>query len=76
MLDTAVSGNDNSGHWWTDDTARPGRIGRKLSDDEKYAIIEYLKAANYADCPKVKVATMRPVACAGQPDWARRQASR
>ena len=46
VLDTSISGNHNTGHWWTDDE-RPGRIGRKLTDDEKYAIIEYLKAANY-----------------------------
>jgi hypothetical protein len=76
VLDTALSGNSNAGHWWTDDTARPGRIGPRLSDAQKYAIIEFLKAATYENYPKVKVATMHPVACADNPGWAGSVASR
>lgn len=37
VLDTLISGNRNTGHKWTDDAGRPGRIGRRLADDEKYA---------------------------------------
>jgi hypothetical protein len=70
VLDTSVSGNRNDGHWWTDDTARPGRIGRKLSEDEKFALIEYLKAASYDNYPAEPRATEAAVACHDQPDWA------
>jgi processive rubber oxygenase RoxA-like protein len=70
LLDTALPGNRNSGHWWTDDAARPGRIGRKLADNEKYALIEYLKAASYDDYPSKPVATMEPLPCAGDRGWA------
>lgn len=70
-LDTSISGNRNTGHWWTDDTARPGRIGRKLSDEEKYAIIEYLKAADYETYPTETRSEPVKVACSNQPNWAR-----
>jgi hypothetical protein len=52
------------------DTARPGRIGRKLSEDEKFALIEYLKAATYDNYPSEPRATEAAVACHDQPDWA------
>lgn len=70
VLDTSISGNLDSGHWWTDDTNRPGRIGRKLSEDEKFALIEYLKAADYDTYPSEPRAKEAAVACADQPDWA------
>jgi hypothetical protein len=73
VLDTSVSGNLDTGHWWTDDTARPGRIGRKLSEDEKFALIEYLKAADYDNYPSEPRATEATVACWDQPDWALKQ---
>jgi hypothetical protein len=72
VLETSISGNHNTGHWWTDDTDRPGRIGRKLGDDEKYALIEYLKAATYENYPNTKVAKEQPLPCADDKDWARR----
>lgn len=72
VLETSISGNHNTGHWWTDDTDRPGRIGRKLSDDEKYALIEYLKSATYEDYPKTKVVKEQPLPCADDKDWAKR----
>lgn len=74
VLDTSISGNHNSGHWWTDDADRPGRIGRKLSDDEKYALIEYLKSATYENYPKVKVAKEQALPCGDDKDWALRSA--
>jgi hypothetical protein len=70
VLDTSLPGNSNAGHWWTDDLNRPGRIGPRLSDAQKHAIIEFLKAATYENYPRVKVATMHPVACADNPTWA------
>ncbi len=47
MLDTKLVGNSNAGHWFTDDLARKGRIGRRLTDEEKYDLIAYLKSASY-----------------------------
>lgn len=69
-FDSSLSGNHNTGHWWTDDVKRPGRIGPKLSDDEKYAIIEYLKSATYENYPVTKMEHPRPLPCADEPDWA------
>jgi hypothetical protein len=46
-FDTALAGNHNTGHEFDDPfdegTKRPGRIGRKLSPEERRALIEYLK---------------------------------
>ncbi|MEO8668370.1 MAG: di-heme-cytochrome C peroxidase [Bauldia sp.] len=70
VFDTSADGNGNAGHWWTDDMSRPGRIGPKLSDDDKYAIIEFLKSATYDNYPSEKRDTPAKVACADNPDWA------
>ncbi|GAB1256255.1 di-heme-cytochrome C peroxidase [Aurantivibrio plasticivorans] len=40
--DTSIPGNQNIGHLFTD-TNTPGRIGSKLSEVEKFALMEYLK---------------------------------
>lgn len=40
--DTRITGNRNSGHQFTDAEA-PGRIGRLLTEAERYALLEYLK---------------------------------
>jgi hypothetical protein len=72
ILETSISGNHNTGHWWTDDTNRPGRIGRKLSDDEKLALIEFLKSATYDNYPKIKVDKGQALPCADDKDWAKR----
>lgn len=42
-LDTSLRGNFNTGHEFTDDKSRPGVIGRRLSTDERRALVEYLK---------------------------------
>lgn len=42
VLNTAIAGNSNRGHEFTD-TKRPGRIGPALSSDEIDALIEFLK---------------------------------
>ena len=42
LFKTTVKGNANTGHQFRDDGG-PGVIGRALSDDERWAIIEYLK---------------------------------
>lgn len=70
VLDTSISGNHNTGHWWTDDQSRAGRIGPKLSDDQKYAIIEYLKTADYDNYPSEKLDKPAQVACGDTPNWA------
>ncbi|NIB43609.1 hypothetical protein HBA55_28635 [Pseudomaricurvus alkylphenolicus] len=40
--DTGITGNGNHGHLFTD-VEMPGRIGERLSEEERMAIIEYLK---------------------------------
>ncbi len=72
VLDTTLSGNHNTGHWYTDDAGRSGRIGPMLSDGEKYALIEYLKAATYKNYPKAKINQQRALPCSADPDWAKR----
>jgi len=62
-LDTSVVGNGNGGHWFTNDRSRPGRIGRGLSDAEKFDIIEYLKGASYETYPRVTVSKPDPLPC-------------
>lgn len=42
LFDTTIRGNANTGHQFRDDGG-VGVIGRALSDDERFAIIEYLK---------------------------------
>jgi hypothetical protein len=54
------------------DIDRPGRIGRKLGDDEKYALIEYLKTANYDNYPRIEVAEEQGLPCANDKDWPER----
>lgn len=63
ILDTKAVGNSNAGHWFTDDQTRPGRIGRRLTDDERYDLIEYLKAVTYADYPRTVVDKADPEPC-------------
>ena len=70
VLDTRVHGDSNAGHWFTNDTSRPGRIGRAFSDREKFAIIEYLKAATLTDYPTRTVAQPTPPPCANSRQWA------
>jgi mono/diheme cytochrome c family protein len=60
VFDTTQPGNSNKGHWFADD-ARPGRIGAALSEADRYALIEYLKAATYADYPCTDAATGKPL---------------
>ncbi len=69
-FDTSLPGNSNAGHWWTDDTTRPGRIGPKLADADKYAIIEFLKAATFNNYPSEKRANEAVLPCQGQQNWA------
>ncbi len=68
LFDTSVVGNSNAGHWFTNDR-RPGRIGRRLSDTEKYDIIEYLKVASYADYPRVTVTEPDPEPCVASSNY-------
>ena len=73
VIDTSIPGNGNYGHWFTVEESRPGRIGAKFSDDDKYAIIEFLKSATYENYPSEKRASPRKMACQGQQDWALKQ---
>jgi len=71
-MDTALQGNSNAGHWFTNDTTRKGRIGRALTDTEKYELIEYLKVADYADYPSrtIDPANIPAQPCSNDRDWA------
>ncbi|MEO8726123.1 MAG: di-heme-cytochrome C peroxidase [Acidobacteriaceae bacterium] len=69
VLDTKLPGNSNAGHWFTNDASRPGKIGRALNDQEKFAIIEYLKGATEADYPTDKIAKPGPQPCEDNPKW-------
>ena len=72
LLDTSLPANSNAGHWWTDDRSRPGRIGPKLADADKYALIEYLKAATYENYPSEKRDHEAIMPCQGDRDWAQK----
>ena len=72
VFDTSISGNSNAGHWFTDDGTRPGWIGPKYTDEEKYVLIEYLKAATYENYPTEKRAQMVTMPCENKKDWARK----
>ncbi len=50
VFDTAKAGNENTGHWFADDQ-RAGRLGSALAEADRWAVIEYLKGAGYADYP-------------------------
>jgi len=47
-MDTGIAGNHNTGHLFTD-VDMPGRIGDLLSEEQRYAIIEYLKVMGNPD---------------------------
>jgi hypothetical protein len=72
VLDTSVAGNSNAGHWFTNDGNRPGWIGPELPDADKYALIEYLKAATYDNYPSERRAEMIIMPCQGNIDWAQK----
>jgi hypothetical protein len=69
-LDTASLGNSNKGHWFTNDTTRPGRIGPALTEAQKYDIIGYLKIASYDNYPTTTVAGEYSIPCDKDFDWA------
>lgn len=70
VLDTTIPGNLATGHWFTDDADRPGRIGPALSDPDKSAILEFLKAATYDNYPTEQRAAPAKVACQDDQGWA------
>lgn len=71
VLDTALPGNSNQGHWFREGEG-PGIIGPALAEDERRALIEYLKSASYADYPVRVIDRPRPVPCGDDPSWAMR----
>ncbi|MEJ8822565.1 di-heme-cytochrome C peroxidase [Variovorax humicola] len=44
LLDTSVRGNSNAGHSFEDKPLGNGVVGRKFTDDERWALVEYLKS--------------------------------
>lgn len=75
VLDTTVPGNEATGHWFTDDAGRPGRIGPALPEADKLAIIEFLKAADYDTYPSEPRATAARIACEDDRGWATTRAA-
>ena len=72
VFDTTLTGNGNAGHWFTDDAARPGRLGPALKPAERVALVEYLKAATPDDYPvqRTTSAKLPPQPCGDDPGWA------
>lgn len=70
-LDTTEAGNSNQGHWFRDGEG-PGIIGPALTDPERRALIEYLKAATHADYPVRVIERPRAAPCEDDPGWATR----
>ncbi|MFM2044987.1 MAG: hypothetical protein RLY86_3563 [Pseudomonadota bacterium] len=50
-LDTSLPGNSNAGHVFTDDAGTPGRIGPALSEDDRKALVEFLKVLDSTALP-------------------------
>ena len=44
LFDTALVGNSNAGHSFENGPLRKGVIGRLLTEDERWALIEYMKS--------------------------------
>ena len=44
LFDTSLPGNSNKGHEFTDGPKGNGVIGPKLSLDDRWALVEYLKS--------------------------------
>lgn len=70
VIDTTLPGNSNTGHWFTGDETRAGRIGPELSEDERFALIEYLKGVSPDDYPAREIQPPAPAACSDNPEWA------
>jgi hypothetical protein len=57
-----------TGHWFTNDRSRPGRIGSALSKSQKSAIIEYLKSATPANYPARSISKVPAAPCENDPN--------
>ena len=44
LLDTSLAGNSNAGHSFEDGARGNGVIGRLLTDEERWALVEYMKS--------------------------------
>jgi hypothetical protein len=44
LYDTALVGNSNAGHSFEDGPRRQGVIGPRLTEDERWALVEYMKS--------------------------------
>jgi mono/diheme cytochrome c family protein len=71
VFDTRLPGNSNQGHWFRDGGG-PGVIGRAFVEDERRAVIAYLKVATVEDYPTRMVDRPGPAACEGDATWAMR----
>lgn len=60
VFETQSKGNSNAGHWFANGD-RPGRLGPEFSEADRWALIEYLKSATYADYPCTDAVTKAPL---------------
>jgi hypothetical protein len=69
LFDTSLLGNSNAGHSFENGSG-PGIIGRELTDDERYAIIEYIKSIpNVAGRVTPYGGPDKPTVAAEDPSW-------
>jgi hypothetical protein len=59
-IDARIKGNFNAGHAFDD---APGSIGPKLTEEERYALIEFLKIHRPGDLPEEEVARTESYPC-------------
>jgi hypothetical protein len=75
LFDTSLTGNSNEGHWFRNSSGANGYgagvIGPELSEEQRWAVIEYLKAATYDTYPIKQVTGINPTPCDKNEAWAR-----
>lgn len=69
LMDTSVRGNSNAGHSFEDGPLGNGIIGPKLTDEQRWALIEYLKSIP-EEAGRVTPFGGPPNAVTGSPPWA------
>jgi hypothetical protein len=69
LMDTSVRGNSNAGHSFQDGPLGNGVIGPKLMDEQRWALVEYLKSIP-EEAGRVTPFGGPPNAVTGNPPWA------
>ena len=69
LLDTSLPGNSNAGHSFEDGPRGDGVVGPLLTDEQRWAIVEYLKSIP-EEAGRVTLFGGPPNAVTGNPPWA------